>query len=347
MARHIRRLIPIALTCLGTVAWPALAAAQDVQVRGPANAEIYVVTDRGRVLLGTLGTDGEARIPERLVDKDKELQVVLNEGTTGTGIALVERDRHDDTCLDTSPAGSRCQYTGTFVRWGRVSRLSISPAGQVAVEGGRLDGRDRLDWGPGWMASGTVGQGFMNNSDRLCAQGLASISAVAVTASCSSDTRPRTWSADIGATFFRFGVVKAGWIDVNSVGYTLTASNGLTTGEAVGSFGRARGPVFLAGVRFDVGPVVPYVEAGVWRWTASSRLNATATTTPAFFFAQTQSDSAWDPVFGAGLDVWVVRYVGVTAGVRWVKLQTDGSSVRQPVDQSFTIASVGLKIGKR
>jgi hypothetical protein len=343
----MRASVAVALVLLVTL--PAVAAAQQIEIRGPANADIVAVTSDGRITLGRLSADGTADIPMRLVDEDTQLEVVINQTGTTPAVALVERGRKDDTCLDTSPGGSRCRYTGTFVTWGRVERITITPAGEVLVQGPERDDDDGLDFGVGFIVGADVGQAFLADRNRICADAASELAIFGVTTTCRSDTTVDAWGAGFEVTFGRFIAAKLGYLDIGRVGFDVTAGGPDIFGELDGRFGRARGVTVAGAGRFDIGPFVPYVEGGTWWWTATTSVSAAVDLTPPFTFTESVELRDWSPIWGAGLEIWFVPTVAITVGFRNVRMQTDDTIAfaDSTFDETFRTVFVGIKFGVR
>jgi hypothetical protein len=287
-----------------------------------------------------------------LADRDKEFEVVIENGPTRRSVALVERGRTDEFCQDQAPAGSRCRYTGTFVTWGRLRQLTVSDAGEVTVEGARQAGSDDgdgLNWGVGWLVDADFAQAFLSDSDRICNEARRLVDDVAIALSCDDDTSVRAWSADVGVTFARFIAFKVGYLDLGRVNFDLTGIGSDTSASVRGHFGRTRGATFSGVVRVDVGPVVPFVEAGAWRWSADATADILVTGPTPISTSTSRHISGWNPIFGAGVEFWPTRYAGVSAGFRLIPLREDIDTAADLVtfDDSFRLMFVGLKLGWR
>ena len=330
-------------------ALPVLALAQTVEVRGRPGAGLFVVADKGRAPLGTLNDNGQLEVPERLVEEGKSLEVVLESSANAINIALVERGRDNPVCAPDAPTGVSCVRTGTFVTWGRVDRIVISPAGQVTVEGDQGDD-DGPRWGVGVIADLDVARAYGSDDDRLC-QEAATLIGTSFTFTCDSQSDTDAFNAALSVTFLRLVAVKVGYLDIGRQDFSL--SGNLSPGSAVtitGRVGRTRGLTFTGVVRLDVGwAVVPFVEAGVWRWstdvTASVAVTGVAPTT-----AETsRSLTGWNPVVGGGVEFWPTRYVGLHGGVKWVRVEEEVSDLNGllDLDDRYRLIFVGLKIGTR
>ena len=113
--------------------------------------------------------------------------------------------------------------------------------------------------------------------------------------------------------------------------------------------GRMKGVTFTGGLRFPIGPVIPFAEAGIWRWSAPSSAIIEITGPTPFSTSFSEDNSGWDPVFAFGAEFWPVRNLGVTAGARFVRLKANElpGVDDAPVSESFRMVFVGLKFGIR
>jgi hypothetical protein len=342
---RLRHLIVFAAALL--LVLPAAAAAQTVQIQARPGASVYLVTDDGRVSLGTLNASGELDIPARLVDSDTELEVVIESSADAINIALVERGRVNPVCALDAPTGVSCVRTGTFLRWGRVERLIVSPAGQVTLEGQDRDDDDGPRWGVGLIVDLDLARAYVSDDDRLCRQASQLIGG-GFAFTCVTESTTDAYGAAVSVTFLRLIALKAGYLDIGRVDFDLS---GTVNGSAVGltgRLGRTRGPTFGAALRLDVGwPVVPFGEVGVWRWNTDVRADVTVTgLAPA---SVTRSLNGWNPYVGAGVELWPVRYVGVQAGMKWVRIEEELPDLNGllDLDDQFRLLFIGVKFGVR
>jgi len=340
--------IAIVLLMLSTGV-PAASAAQDLEIRGPAGLEVFVVTDRGRLPLATLEPNGRATVSLKLVAAGKELEVLI-ETCDGKMVAvLVERGRRDEACDDTAPFSGRCKcvHPGVWLTWGKLQRLTISGTGQVAIEGARE--RGGAGWGVGWLIDGDVGLASLSDAGDTCDSARADLLSLGLVAACSSDTTVDTFGADVGVTFLRFIALKVGYLDIGRVSVRATGAAPPTTVAIDAHFGRARGVTFVGALRVPVGRLVPFAEAGVWRWTASSSASVAVTGPDPFSTSLSASDSGWDPIVSAGAEFWLLNNLGFSAGVRFVRLEaTELAGVEDARGaERFRIVFVGLKFGRR
>jgi hypothetical protein len=326
-------------------AGPVSATAQTVEVRAQPGATVLAVTDAGRVPLGTLNPQGELHVPIRLLDRDDEFEIVLEKVPEGTHIALVERGRADPICTSDAAPRVTCVSTGRFVRWGRVERIAVSEAGRISIEQGDADD-DGLRWSPGLIVSAEGARTFVSNDDRLCREAGAFVDP-GLGFVCDTESSTDAFGASVGVTVVRFLSLQAAYLDVGRLGFNLGGTVDGAPVEITGRLDRTRGPMFTAAVRADVGwPFVPYFEAGVWKWDTNIRgdVSVNGTTTQI-----NRSIGGWAPVFGAGIEVWPVRYLGFHAGVKTVRLDEEISDLSGLLnrDERFTMATVGLRFGIR
>ena len=345
----LRRLFVLPITLVALVAAPALAHAQTVEVRARPGAGLFVVTDDGRVSLGTLNDQGALDVPERLVESGKNLEVVLESSATAINVALVERGRNNPVCAPDAPTGVTCVRTGTFVTWGRVDRITISPAGQVTVEGEPGDDDDGPRWGVGVIADLDVARAYASNDDRLCREA-ATLIGTPFTFICDTESATDAFNAALGITFVRVIALKVGYLDMGRLDFGLTGTVDGAGVAITGRVGRTRGPTFSGALRLDVGwPVVPFVEAGLWRWSTDVTADVAVATTPPTTVDTSRSLSGWNPLVAGGVEFWPARYVGVQAGIKWVRIEEEISDLNGllDLDDRFRLIFVGIKIGIR
>ena len=141
-----------------------------------------------------------------------------------------------------------------------------------------------------------------------------------------------------------FMAARASWLLAPAFGFEATL------GAAVGSTGR----IFLGSVGgivnlFPSWPVVPFVEAGVWRWSTDIEADVTLSGTPPVAASTTRSLNGWSPIVAGGVEFWPARYVGVHAGIRWVRVEEELSDLNGllDVDDQFRLVFVGIKFGVR
>ena len=326
-------------------AFAAVATAQDFEIRGPAGLDLFFVTEKGRIPLVTIGANGRAMVPVKPIGTGKDLEVLI-ETCDGKMVAvLVERGRNDEMCDDTPPFSGRCKCVrpGVFLTTGRLQRLTINESGQVAIEG--TPAPSGPGWGVGWLVGGSAGRASLSDADDACAQVRNGLQAAGMTSSCTSDTSVDTWGLDLGATFLRFVEVKAGYLDIGRI--SLIASGAAPPASAVvnAQLGRVRGATFSGGLRFPVGPVVPFAEAGVWRWSAKSSAIVEISGPSPFATSFSEDNSGWDPVYAFGVEFWPLRTLGVTAGARFVRLKANElpGIDEAPVSESFRTVFFGLR----
>ena len=329
-----------------SAAVPAAAAAQTVEIKAQPGVTVLAVTESGRVPLGTVPPAGELHVPERLLDSGTEFEIVLETVPEGTHVALVERGRTDPICNSPSAVRVSCVRTGTFVRWGRVDRIAVNETGQVTVEQDDVDNDGGLRWSPGLMVSAEGARTFVSNDDRLCREagrvvdpGLGFV--------CDTASSTDAFGASLGFTVVRFLSLQAGYLDVGRLDFNLSGTADGVPVAIGGRLDRTRGPMFTATLRADVGwPVVPFVEGGVWKWDTNIRGDVT---TNGSVQPINRSIGGWAPVFGGGVEVWPVRYLGFYGGVKWVKLNEELSDLSGLLDRDerFTLVNFGLRFAIR
>jgi hypothetical protein len=342
-----------ALLTLACLARPAIASAAQFKIHAPGATDIYLVDEKGRRMIGTVRADGQLELPVTLVDRDTDVEVVLESAPGRRSLALVERGQRDSFCQDESPAGSRCRYTGTFFKWGRLNELNLAETGEVTVQGATLDADadddDGMRWGVGWLADADYARAFVSDADRVCREAQGLVGGIAVGFSCGNDSEVNAWSADVGVTFVRFIALKAGYMNLGRIDFDLA---GVVNGDSAtvnGHFGRIHGATFTGVFRVDLGPVVPFVEAGAWRWTADAGASVSVAGGTPIALSTSRSVSGWNPIVGAGVEFWPARYVGLSAGFRLIPVREDLSTVEDLIrlDDSFKLFFIGLKLGVR
>ena len=325
---------------------PAAALGQTVEVRARPGASVFVVTDDGRVSLGTVNTSGTLEIPAHLVDDDTDLEVVIESSADAVNVALVERGRVNPVCAPDQPTGVSCVRTGTFLRWGRVERITISPAGQVTLEGQDPDD-DGPHWGVGVIVSLDAGRAFVSDDDRLCRRAGQFVGG-GLGLTCDVENSTDAFNAGVAITFARLIAIQAGYLDLGRLDFGLSGSVAGSGVALTGRLERTRGPWVGAALRLDVGwPVVPYGEVNLWRWSTDIAADVNVTgLTPA---AVRRSLNGWNPIVGGGVEFWPARYVGVHGGVRWVRIEEELSDLNGllDLDDQFRILFVGVKFGVR
>jgi hypothetical protein len=240
---------------------------------------------------------------------------------------------------------------------GRQAPGAIAPAG-TPIQEDRLaiapqarsdnDDHDGMNWGVGWLLDADVAEAFLPSSSAVCDSLSAQIGAIAGAFRCTNDTRAKAWSADLGITFVRFIAIKVGYLDLGRINFDAAGSANGIDATATGFFGRTRGVTLEGAFRLDVGPVVPFVQAGVWGWRSEVGGSLDVIGVPLSGSAS-RTATGWNPIFGAGLEFWPVRHVGFSAGVRFVKIHQHVSDVGDLVNlnDTFRVAFVGLKLGDR
>lgn len=185
------------------------------------------------------------------------------------------------------------------------------------------------------------------------------------TVSCTADSRVPAWSAAGGLMFidrvgFKVGYLDYGHIALHAAGETTTTAGPPpgqdgrttiinTTFSYDAELGHARGVTLVGIARAPIGRVVPFVEAGVWRWwvreVERSEFALTINGRPLDSAALNgnRQMASWDPVVSGGAEVWVTKMIAVSGGVRLVRLQTGN----QHVDERFAGLFFGLRVSPR
>lgn len=343
-SRHwIRITILQIFLCAATA---AMATAQDFELRGPAGLDLFLVTEKGRTPLVTVGADGRATVPVKPIGPGKDLEVLI-ETCDGKMVAvLVERGRNDEMCDDAPPFTGRCKCVrpGVFLTTGRLERLTINESGQVAIEGTPVRS-GTAGWGVGWLVGGEAGRASLSDADDACNIAKNGLQAAGLPSACTSDTTVDTWGLDLTATFLRFVQVKAGYLDIGRVSLIASGAAPPTSAVVNAQLGRVRGATFVGGLRFPLGPVVPFAEAGVWRWSGKSSATVEISGPEPFATSFSEDNSGWDPVYAFGAEFWPLRAVGFTAGARFVRLKANElpGIDQAPVSESFRTVFFGLK----
>jgi hypothetical protein len=323
------------------------ASAEEFEIRGPGGLQVFAVTDKGRVPLTTIGSDGRAAVPLAPIDRGKQLEVLI-ETCDGKMVAvLVERGRSDEACEDVPPFSGRCKCVrpGVFLTWGRLQRLTITGTGQVSIEGPAE--RSGPGWGVGWIAGGDVGWASLSGGDSACETARRELQFLGFTASCNSDTTVNAWGADFGVTVVRIVSVKVGYLDFGPVSLTASGAAPPLSAVANAELGRTRGVTFTGGLRLPLGRFVPYAEAGVWRWSSTSRAVIDVTGFDRTTFSD--DNSGWDPVFAGGAEIWLLDNFALTAGARLARLKVNElpGVDAAAVTENFRMVFVGIRFGRR
>lgn len=182
------------------------------------------------------------------------------------------------------------------------------------------------------------------------------------TVSCTADSRVPAWSASGGLMFVDRIGFKAGYLDYGNIALHAAGDTTTTAGPPDGraaiinttfsydaELGRARGMTFVGIARAPIGRVVPFVEAGLWRWWVREversqfalTINGRPLDTAAISDDRTMA--SWDPVLSGGAEVWLTRMIAVNGGVRFVRLRTGN----QDVDERFAGIFFGVRVSPR
>src|SRR5581483_5983750 len=190
-----------------------------------------------------------------------------------------------------------------------------------------------------------------------CAPLQASARQVGATLTCDATSRMPAWDLNATMTLYKFVGIKVGFLDVGQVRVRANAAaESVTDAFVIGStfaqdsvFGRARGVTLLGVARLPMRRVVPFVEAGVWHWSATTashtQVGNTVNAVPTLVDVHDASGTVqnWDPVVGGGVEIWLSKYLALDAGVRSIVLSTSTDLVHQ----RFTSMSFGIKAGRR
>jgi len=181
---------------------------------------------------------------------------------------------------------------------------------------------------------------------------------------CSTDSRVPAWSAAGGLMFLDRVGFKVGYLDYGDIALHAAGDN-TTMGPRPGQDGRtavinttfsydaelghARGVTLAGVVRAPLGRVVPFVEAGVWRWwvreVERSQFALTINGRPldAASVNDDRTMASWDPVLSGGAEVWLTKMIAVNGGVRFVRLRTGN----QDVNERFAGVFFGVRLSPR
>jgi opacity protein-like surface antigen len=200
--------------------------------------------------------------------------------------------------------------------------------------------------------------GASNDCDELQAQARST----GGTVSCTADSHVPAWSASGGLMFVDRIGFKAGYLDYGNIALHAAGDNTTTAGLPDGratiinttfsydaELGRARGVTFVGIARAPIGRVVPFVEAGLWRWwvrdVERSQFALTINGRPLDTAAVSddRTKASWDPVLSGGAEVWLTRMIAVNGGVRFVRLRTGN----EDVDERFAGIFFGVRVSPR
>lgn len=324
--------------------------AQQVTVTAPPGFEIFAVIDRGKIPAATVGANGTATIDFSLIDAGKSVDVMIADCQGRMVMVLVEEGRRDEDCESRDQAGKPkcgCRRAAVII-WGRARALTVTPSGQVTVDQGPSTSGGG-GFPIGWLLDVDFGPARMNNANKSCDEVIEVYREVGLNVACDKDSNVSSFSADAGITLAHFLMVKAGYLQLGQVTLEASGTTGNRTARQTGFFGNTRGITFTGGLRIPLGPVVPFVEGGVWRWSAESGSTTTLTIgNQTFTDTFDQDDSGVDPIVRAGIEVWFAPFLGVSGGVTTVRMSADSSNANEgDIDERFTTFFVGLKIGRR
>jgi len=184
----------------------------------------------------------------------------------------------------------------------------------------------------------------------------ASAHQVGATMTCDTTSRMPAWDLNATMTLYKFVGVKIGYLDVGQVRVRANAAaEAVSDTFVIGStfaqdsvFGRARGVTLLGVARLPMRRLVPFAEAGVWRWSANNashtQVGNTVNAVPTLVDVHDASATIqnWDPIVGGGVEVWLSKSVAVDAGLRSILV----SASNERMHQRFTSMSFGIKVGR-
>jgi hypothetical protein len=184
----------------------------------------------------------------------------------------------------------------------------------------------------------------------------ASARQVGATLTCDASSRTAAWDLSATVTLFRYVGVKVGYLELGQMHLRAdAAAQAVTDSFVLGStfaedrvFGAARGATIVGVVRVPIRRVVPFAEAGLWRWsaTSTSHMQIANTVNAALTLADEHdaraNEHGWDPVFGGGVEFWVTHRFAVDAGVRAIAV----GATSELAEQRYTSVSLGVKVGR-
>lgn len=184
----------------------------------------------------------------------------------------------------------------------------------------------------------------------------ASARQVGATMTCDATSRMPAWDLNATMTLYKFVGVRIGYLDVGQVRVRANAAaEAVSDTFVLGStfaqdsvFGRARGVTLLGVARMPMKRIVPFAEAGMWRWSATNashtQVGNTVNSVPTLVDSHDASAivQSWDPIVGGGVEVWLSKSLAIDAGVRSILV----SASTELVHQRFTSMSFGIKVGR-
>lgn len=181
---------------------------------------------------------------------------------------------------------------------------------------------------------------------------------------CSTDRRTQAWHVSGGLIFrqvigFRVGYQDYGKItkrEDSQADFVFVPSGSPAPPLAINTviserdeFGRARGITFAGLARAPIGRFVPFGEFGLWRWSAQATArtgfiaSAGGVVIDSGSFEDRRNYSGWDPILGGGAEVRLNEMLGVSTGVRFVRLKSTSGKI----DERFTTYFAGITIGRQ
>lgn len=216
-----------------------------------------------------------------------------------------------------------------------------------------------------WLFDASYNAAARVSANVDCDEMRAQARSVGGTVSCTADSRLPAWSVGGGLMFLERVGFKVGYLDYGDVALHADGNTTITAGPPPGQdgrtniinttfrydaeFGHARGITIVAVARAPLGRVVPFVEAGLWRWwvreVERSQFALTINGRP--LDSATSSDdrqrASWDPIVSGGAEVWLTKMIAANGGVRLVRLRTGN----QDVDETFAGIFLGVRVSPR
>jgi hypothetical protein len=216
-----------------------------------------------------------------------------------------------------------------------------------------------------WLFDASYNAAARIGADHDCREMRAQAESTGANVSCTADRTVPAWSAGGGLMFLERAGFKVGYLDYGDVALHAAGDSTTTAGPPSGQdgrmtivnttfrydaeLGRARGVTFVGVARAPLGRVVPFVEAGVWRWwvhdVERTQFAMTINGRP-LDSAATNADrqrAGWDPSLSGGAEVWLTKMIAVNGGVRFVRLRTDN----RDVDERFAGIFFGVRVSSR
>jgi hypothetical protein len=216
-----------------------------------------------------------------------------------------------------------------------------------------------------WMIDANYNAASRIGADTDCAEMRAQAKSADSNVSCTADSRVPAWSVGGGLMFFERAGFRVGYLDYGDIALHASGDTTVTAGPPAGQegrinvinttfrydaeLGRARGITLVGVARAPIGRVVPFVEAGVWRWwvheVESSQFALTINGRPldTAALSDERQMASWDPVLSGGAEVWLTKMMAVSLGVRFVRLRT----ADEDVNERFAGIFFGVRVNPR